>query len=160
GDEASHFDAWFVRGLVADRPFDVDAVQPRRQPETLTNRPLQLKETAYLTTALRAHLQMRLPDYMVPASILLLERFPLNTSGKVDLAALPAPEAGQGVAFVAPRNPVEAQLVGIWREVLGLETIGVHDNFFELGGHSLLAAQVISRVRSANLSLQDLFSHP
>ena len=101
---------------------------------------------------LRAFLLQQLPDYMVPSAFVALEALPLTANGKVDLRALPSPEEGQAKVereFVAPRNPAEEKLVGIWTEVLKLERVSVNDNFFELGGHSLLATQIISRIRNA-----------
>jgi acyl carrier protein len=103
---------------------------------------------------------------MVPAAFVFLDALPLTSNGKVDRRALPAPtylrpELEQG--FVAARNEVEEQLTGIWAEVLGLESVGIHDDFFELGGHSLLATQVISRVRETfdlEVPLSALFEGP
>ncbi len=98
--------------------------------------------------ALRAHLKASLPEYMVPAAFVSLERLPLTANGKVDRRALPAPAlAACPDDYVPPRTPTEEVLCGIWAEMLRLERVGIHDNFFELGGHSLLATQVISRVR-------------
>jgi len=98
---------------------------------------------------LKAHLQHRLPEYMVPNSYVQLERLPLTANGKVDRRALAAiGSAHNGDSHVAARTPVEEVLSGMWRDVLGVEEVGVHDNFFELGGHSLKAAQLISRVRA------------
>jgi hypothetical protein len=119
---------------------------------------------ADLTDQLRAHLRTLLPEYMVPAAFVVLEALPLTPNGKVDRRALPVPEyLGSEAAYVAPRNPTEEILAGIWAEVLKLERVGVHDNFFELGGHSLLAMQVLSRVRYAfdlDLQWQSLFEAP
>src|SRR5215469_3752727 len=110
---------------------------------------------------LRAYLRERLPEYMVPQRLLVLERLPLNRNGKIDLpalAALPADEQNQAVGFEAPRNPVEEQLAGIWGEVLKQDRIGINDNFFELGGHSLLAIQIMSRIRNTFRVELPLFS--
>jgi len=99
---------------------------------------------------LRRHLRQRLPEYMVPSSIEVLEQMPLTANGKIDREALPEPgtERGDGEAeYLAPRTPVETVVAGIWTEVLGMERVGVNENFFELGGHSLLATQVVSRIR-------------
>jgi len=96
---------------------------------------------------LRSFLREKLPEYMLPSAFVILEQLPLTPNGKVDRRALPRPE--RKGPFVAPRNPVEERLAGMWAEVLGLERVGIHDNFFELGGHSLLATQVISRLRAA-----------
>jgi amino acid adenylation domain-containing protein len=110
---------------------------------------------------LRSHLQGKLPEYMVPAFFVFLERLPLMHNGKLDRGALPAPEAAQaGSEYVAPRTPVEEVVAGIWSEVLRASRVGVNDNFFSLGGHSLLATQVVSRVRDAfavELPLRNFF---
>ncbi len=101
---------------------------------------------------LRAHLKEKLPDYMVPSSLILLDELPLTPNGKVDRGALPAPEQSRPEleqAFVVPRTRLEELLAKMWAEVLGLERVGANDNFFELGGHSLLATQLISRVSEA-----------
>jgi amino acid adenylation domain-containing protein len=113
---------------------------------------------------LREHLRARLPEHMVPSAIVVLEDLPLTRNGKVDRAALPAPEtAGAGRERAAPRTPVEEVVAGIWAEVLGVEQVGAGDDFFELGGHSLLATQVVSRVREAfriELPLRAVFEAP
>ncbi|HEX2081548.1 MAG TPA: condensation domain-containing protein, partial [Longimicrobium sp.] len=114
---------------------------------------------------LRAHLSERLPEYMVPAAFVPLERFPLTPSGKVDRRALPAPE-GDAFARRGYEEPVDATeqaLAEIWAEVLRVERVGRGDSFFELGGHSLLAVQVISRVRQVlqvDVALGELFTRP
>jgi acyl carrier protein len=100
---------------------------------------------------LRAYLRQRLPEYMVPASFVLLEEFPLTPNGKVDRRALPSLDGTQPESeadYVAPRNAIEEALVDIWRSVLGVERVGVNDNFFELGGPSLMATRVLSKVRA------------
>jgi acyl carrier protein len=85
---------------------------------------------------------------MIPAGFVELKALPLTPNGKVDRRALPADDAPtHGENFAAPRNPVEAALTDIWRDVLGVERVGVHDNFFDLGGHSLMATRVLSNVR-------------
>lgn len=108
---------------------------------------------------LRAFLAQELPDYMVPASFVLLDSLPLTSNGKLDMRALPSPE--QQIAereFVAPRTPEEEKLAGIWKKVLKLDHVGITDNFFELGGHSLLATQIISRIRSGFKVQMQLYS--
>jgi amino acid adenylation domain-containing protein len=102
------------------------------------------------TGELRRHLLDRLPEHMVPSSFVLLERFPLLPSGKLDREALPDPDTDRPlleVEYVAPEPPLEEVLAAIWGDVLGLDRIGATDDFFDLGGHSLLVTQVVSRVR-------------
>ncbi|WP_168713990.1 non-ribosomal peptide synthetase [Streptomyces sp. A1136] len=100
--------------------------------------------------ALREHLAAALPDYMVPGTITLLDRFPVTPNGKIDTGALPAPgPAAPDRAHVAPRTETERVLCAVWESVLGYERIGVRDNFFDLGGHSLLATRLLAEVRSA-----------
>src|SRR5262249_14015022 len=111
---------------------------------------------------LRAHVGARLPDYMVPSAIVVLERLPLTANGKLDRAALPAPQVRAGVVRLA-RNPREELLCALFAEVLGLERVGIEDDFFALGGHSLLATRLISRIRSSldvEVSIRSLFEAP
>jgi acyl carrier protein len=114
--------------------------------------------------ALKGFLQARLPDYMVPFTIVLLEAMPLTANGKVDRAALPEPVQGRADGQVLPpRTPEEKTLARIWSEVLGVPTVGLSDHFFELGGHSLLATQVIARLRheiGVDVPLRTLFTAP
>ncbi|HYR09510.1 MAG TPA: phosphopantetheine-binding protein, partial [Longimicrobium sp.] len=114
--------------------------------------------------ALRGELRRILPDYMVPAALVPLDRLPRTPGGKVDRRALPAPEpAVDAGRYQAPRTPVEEVLAGIWADVLALERVGVRDDFFALGGHSLLAAKVVSRIRGAldtDIGVVALFENP
>ncbi|MEN1395198.1 phosphopantetheine-binding protein, partial [Pseudomonas aeruginosa] len=112
--------------------------------------------------ALAAHLATSLPEYMVPAQWLALERMPLSPNGKLDRKALPKIEAEDGLGeYVAPASEPERQLAAIWADVLGRERVGVTDNFFALGGDSIVSIQVVSRARQAGLQLspRDLFQH-
>ncbi|WP_162949598.1 phosphopantetheine-binding protein, partial [Pseudomonas aeruginosa] len=100
--------------------------------------------------ALAAHLAASLPEYMVPAQWLALERMPLSPNGKLDRKALPAPEVSVAQAgYSAPRNAVERTLAEIWQDLLGVERVGLDDNFFSLGGDSIVSIQVVSRARQA-----------
>jgi aspartate racemase len=98
---------------------------------------------------LRRFLKDKLPEYMVPAVVVLLEALPVTPNGKVDRRALPVPDRSRPElekAFVAPRDDLELQLAHIWEEVLGVRPVGVTDNFFELGGHSLLAVRLFALI--------------
>ncbi|MDW5531196.1 condensation domain-containing protein, partial [Azospirillum sp. NL1] len=110
---------------------------------------------------LRAGLKAALPDYMVPAHIVVLERLPLTPNGKLDRKALPEPEVASASAQVAPRNEAEHALAALWCELLRLDSVGVTDNFFELGGDSILSIQLVSRARRHGLTFtpRDVFEH-
>ena len=115
--------------------------------------------------ALRRALAETLPSYMVPSSLMALDSLPLTPNGKVDRNALPTPEGGSapGRDHVAPRTPTEEAVAGIWREVLGIESVGVTDDFFDLGGQSLLAVRLIRRIEARfdiDLSVRRVFEDP
>ncbi len=112
---------------------------------------------------LRAHLAAHLPDYMVPAALVLLDALPLTPSGKLDRRALPAP-GGEALAsrpaYEPPAGDDERTIAAVWQELLGLERVGRHDDFFDLGGHSLLATRAVarlSRLFELELPLRALF---
>ncbi len=110
--------------------------------------------------ALKAALSARLPDYMVPGTLVLLSALPLNPNGKVDRAALPEPAAQPDSAQEAPTGTVASVIAGIWAQALGLPRVGLHDNFFDLGGHSLLLMKVqrqLEQALDARVSVIDLF---
>jgi acyl carrier protein len=123
-------------------------------------------ESAPSAGVLRAFLQEKLPDYMIPSAFVSIDALPLTANRKVDRRALPATDRMRPdleEVFIAPRTQTEELVAGIWSNMLGLERIGVYDNFFELGGHSLLATRVVSRIRQefhVNLKLMDFFKMP
>ena len=100
---------------------------------------------------LRARLAERLPAYMVPAAVVVLEALPLTVNGKLDTRALPAPEYTDVDRYRAPSTAVEEALAGIYAQVLGLERVGVDESFFELGGDSILSMHVVARARAVGL---------
>jgi amino acid adenylation domain-containing protein len=102
--------------------------------------------------SLRRYLRKKLPDYMVPSAFVMLDGMPLTPNGKIDRRALPVPGRGRPdleTAYVAPRSELEHFLTDLWREVLGIEGIGIRDNFFELGGDSLKGAVFVNRLQAA-----------
>ncbi|PSB54682.1 non-ribosomal peptide synthetase, partial [Chamaesiphon polymorphus] len=113
--------------------------------------------------ALREFMSERLPDYMVPGAFVLLPELPVTPNGKVDKAALPAPDLTTMLAagYVAPQTDVEVTLVQIWQEVLGLNQVGTQDNFFAIGGDSILSLQVVARANQAGIQFtpKQLFAH-
>ncbi|MGK8469189.1 amino acid adenylation domain-containing protein [Nocardia cyriacigeorgica] len=122
--------------------------------------PGQTVESAELTRFVAE----KLPSYMVPASIMVLDAFPLNTSGKLDRKALPEPVfAADASGFRAPRTQAEQVVAGIFADVLSQDRLGIDDNFFDLGGNSLVATQVVSRISAAfdtQLGVRALFETP
>ena len=132
------------------------------------DRPGDKRLVAYVTGAaepatIRAQLGERVPGYMVPAAVVVLDALPLTVNGKLDTRALPEPEYSDGDLFRAPSSLAEEVLAGIYAQVLGLERVGVDDSFFELGGDSLLAMRVIAAVNKsldAGLSVRALFETP
>jgi acyl carrier protein len=123
-------------------------------------------ERRTLVSAVREHLQRRLPDYMVPRQFVILNALPLTSVGKVAPRALPDPDAAEnagGAEFVTPRTELERTIARVWQELLGIGKVGIHDNFFDLGGHSLLIIRLQTRLREqldVELSLTDLFQFP
>jgi amino acid adenylation domain-containing protein len=116
--------------------------------------------------ALRGHLRERLPEFMTPSAFVVMGELPLTSNGKVDRKALPAPGSareGAQAPPAPPRTELERAIAGVWREVLGVETVGRNDNFFDLGGHSLLMIRAHSQLRERlgrETSVIDLFRYP
>jgi amino acid adenylation domain-containing protein len=159
------FDAIFVptgrqtRDVVARMPGA--ALRPWA---SYANAPLQARAAESLVPELRRLLRAQLPDGIVPAHIVALERLPRTANGKLDRQALPAPATASQHRQSAPRTSTEKAIASLWTELLGIDGIDVNDNFFtELGGHSLLATQVTARLRAEHridLPLRRLFEHP
>ncbi|WP_201406260.1 non-ribosomal peptide synthetase [Mycobacterium intracellulare] len=132
------------------------------------DRPGDKRLVGYLTgTAdpadVRARLGQRLPAYMVPAAVVVIDALPLTVNGKLDTRALPAPEYCEGDRYRAPATPTEEIVAGIYAQVLGLERVGVDDSFFDLGGDSLSAMRVIAAINKsldAGLAVRTLFHAP
>ncbi len=130
------------------------------------DRPGDKRLVGYVTgtadpAGLRAALAERLPAYMVPAAVVVIDALPVTVNGKLDKRALPAPEYhNAGGGYRAPANAVEEILAGIYAQVLGLERVGVDDSFFELGGDSILSMQVVARARAAGVMVRprDVFT--
>ncbi len=106
--------------------------------------------------AIRTYLRDKLPGYMIPRHFVVLDRLPLNSSGKVSVRELPEPkiERPQSRQYVAPQNPVEQTLVDIWSRVLEVEHVGTQDNFFDLGGSSLTSLRIVAMLNEAGLQLE------
>jgi acyl carrier protein len=115
---------------------------------------------------MRAFLQKKLPDYMVPSLFVALKELPQTPNGKIDRKALPDPDRPQvelAKAYTPPGTTTETILAQIWCEVLDLPQVGIHNNFFELGGHSLLVTKILARLREAlevDLPMRVLFEAP
>ncbi|MEV8510673.1 amino acid adenylation domain-containing protein, partial [Actinoplanes sp. NPDC051475] len=121
-------------------------------------------DTGGLPASVRGFVSTRLPAFMTPAAVVVLERLPLTSNGKLDRAALPAPDFAGAAAGSAPaRNAQEQLLCTLFAEVLSVERVGIDDNFFDLGGHSLLATRLVARIRTAfdlDVSVRALFEAP
>jgi acyl carrier protein len=162
-----------VRGFRIE-PGEIEAVL-RRHPGvadcTLVARPDARGDrrlVAYVVGAagadeLRPHLRRSLPEYMVPAAFVHLSRLPLSPNGKVDRAALPAPEPPAAGRRLEPETEMESRVAALWCELLDLPAVGVEESFFDLGGHSLLLVRLQARLAAelgSELSMLELFQHP
>jgi amino acid adenylation domain-containing protein len=123
-------------------------------------------ESAPSTSVLRAFLQEKLPDYMIPSAFVFLDALPLTANRKVDRRALPVPDERRPdieASYAAPRSQTERMLADIWAEVLNVEQVGINDNFFDLGGHSLLMIRVLRKLQEIieqDISMITLFQYP
>ncbi|MFJ2818731.1 amino acid adenylation domain-containing protein [Streptomyces sp. NPDC087294] len=154
-----------IEAALATHPAVTDAVVAVRE-DTAGGKQL----VAYVTVdsevpvepaELRAYTGEALPAYMVPAAVLVLDAFPVNANGKVDHKALPAPTFTTHAHDHAPSTDTEHALAGLFTQLLGLESVGVHDSFFDLGGDSIISIQLVARARTAGLHLtpRDIFQH-
>jgi amino acid adenylation domain-containing protein len=112
---------------------------------------------------LKKYLKSSLPDYMIPAQIIVLDKLPLTPNGKIDRKALPDPHVEIAGLYTAPRNEVEQKIAQLWSVVLERQEIGIHDNFFDLGGHSLLVIKLLNLIQEMfgqKLTLSSLFQNP
>jgi amino acid adenylation domain-containing protein/non-ribosomal peptide synthase protein (TIGR01720 family) len=157
-----------IESVLCQHPAVQEASVMARQ-----DQPGSKRLVAYLVThrpapavnELRDHLKKKLPEYMVPAAFVFLDRLPLTNNGKIDRKALPVPEqhrpelAGR---YVSPSSPEEKKLAEIWSKVLRVERVGIHDNFFELGGDSILSIRVVALARGEGIPLTPtlLFDNP
>lgn len=106
---------------------------------------------------IRKFLTAKLPDYMIPAHLMILDDIPLNTSGKIDRKALPEPDLVSHEKFVAPESFYEKKLQEVWKDILNLKDVGVTHNFFDIGGNSLLAISIVSEIRERmNIGLEPI----
>jgi amino acid adenylation domain-containing protein len=122
------------------------------------------QERGLMSSELRSFLTDKLPEYMIPATFIILDALPLNANGKVDRRALPHPDVSHRKVeqpYVAPRTAAEEVLANIWAEVLGVERVGIHDNYFARGGDSIRSVRVLAlaQERGIEFSLQSLFRH-
>nr|QPI18727.1 nonribosomal peptide synthetase [Chromobacterium vaccinii]UTQ11565.1 NRPS [Chromobacterium vaccinii] len=156
--QAGHFDAVFVRGEDGEALDGVYQPAGALQPLSgYVNNPANFEQYA----AIRRYALEQLPEYMVPAAIVLLDALPLTPNGKLDRRALPAPEFG-GTGYRAPESEREQLLARLFGEVLGLPQVGADDSFFDLGGDSIISIQLVSRARKAGwrLTPRDVFQQP
>ncbi|NSL90991.1 amino acid adenylation domain-containing protein [Chitinophaga sp. Mgbs1] len=158
-----------ISRILEEHPEIISAVVTVYQSEHNNDKALvaYMIATAQLdTAAVKSFLSTRLPEYMIPAWYIQLDKFPLTTSGKTDRKRLPPPDmAGLGAhgRYVMPGTRTEEQLAAIWQAVLGIERIGIKDHFFSRGGHSIKAIQLLAQIQKVckvKLALKDLFTHP
>jgi microcystin synthetase protein McyA len=140
------------------------AASPSGSVAEWANDPLASALEQQLVAELRDHVKQKLPAYMIPSAVVIMDEFPLSPNGKLDRRLLPLPGLAAQVSgsYEAPEGEIETVLAGIWQRLLGLDAIGRQDNFFELGGHSLLIVQMIDQLSGLGLhvDLRDVFESP
>jgi amino acid adenylation domain-containing protein len=157
------FDVVFTRDGAAEIETSSGSTVSGKSLREFANDPLQGQFARKLVPRLRAYIKENLPDYMVPATFVLLDKLPLTPNSKIDRRALQAMKIERdrrGESLIEPRDVVELQLAHIWEELLDLTHVGVRDDFFSLGGHSLLAVRLMARIQRSfgqNLPLASLF---
>ena len=157
-----------IESVLCQHPSVREAVVIAREDESGSKRLTAYVVVRSITTVandLRESLKRKLPDYMLPSAVIILEKFPLTASGKIDRKALPDPEyhrPSKAEDYAAPQSLIEKQLASIWSKVLNLRQVGVDENFFDLGGDSVLIVQVHAQLREelgVNLPIVGLFEH-
>ncbi|MCM6773181.1 amino acid adenylation domain-containing protein [Nocardia sp. CDC159] len=162
-DGPERFEAIVLPARVGEDPPFTDIYRPAPRRGVWVNNPVGAREVASVLAVLPDFLRERLPEYMIPAAVVAIGEVPLTPNGKLDRAALPAPEFKAMTTYRAPRTREEETLVGLFAEVLGIERVGVDDDFFALGGHSLLAIRLTSRIRAVTgveIPIRAVFEHP
>jgi amino acid adenylation domain-containing protein len=157
-----------IQSLLDEHPSVKQSVVIAREDERGGKRLIGYVVGEEVATAseLKKHLQERLPDYMVPEAILVLEKIPTTANGKIDRQALPTPDSestGSGDSYVAPQTELEQAIAAVWEELLQVNRVGIHDNFFDLGGHSLMAVEAASKLQDIiqrELPVIKLFEYP
>ncbi|MEU9083701.1 amino acid adenylation domain-containing protein [Streptomyces sp. NPDC048357] len=161
---AECFDAvFFPAGPVTDQVLTGGFTPSGRADRTLANEPAAAGRIGTLVGALRGYLKDRLPEHLVPSTVVAIAEVPLTPNGKLDQRALPAPDFAAAATGRAPRTPQEEVLCGLFAAVLGLDRVGIDDDFFALGGHSLLATRLVSRIRQVldvELPIRVVFEAP
>jgi non-ribosomal peptide synthase protein (TIGR01720 family) len=147
---------WLARKLEASAPR-ASTAEPKPPARGLVAYYAPGEGARIETDTLRAFLADRLPDYMIPATFMALERLPRTEGGKLDRDALPVPieehARPESIESGTPRNEIEETLVRIWQEVLGVEEVSIHDDFLEIGGDSLLSIRVLARARRVDIEI-------
>lgn len=161
--QGDQFDAVFIRDASNSLSL-TDVYLPQELTDeplpAVANNPSSAKQMRNLGLDLRRHVAKKLPDHMVPAAIVMMERLPLNPNGKLEVRALPLPDFSSREIRL-PRTDEQRLLARVFSEVLGLEQVGLDDRFFDLGGDSILSIQLVKRARAEGfmITAQDVFQH-